>query len=70
MEAGGGCVYGYQIRREVNAGGEPIRGLRSINEAEAEVVHEIFRRYAAGASPRAIVAALNARGVPGPRGGR
>ncbi|WP_333897533.1 recombinase family protein [Brevundimonas aurantiaca] len=66
----GGCVYGYQIRREVNAGGESIRGLRSINEAEAEVVREIFRRYAAGASPRAIVADLNARGVPGPRGGR
>lgn len=55
----GGCVYGYQIRREVNAGGESIRGLRSINEAEAEVVREIFRRYAAGASPRAIVAALS-----------
>lgn len=30
---------------------------------------EIFREYAAGASPRAIAADLNARGVRSPRGG-
>ncbi|MFC5388098.1 recombinase family protein [Brevundimonas bullata] len=64
----GGRVYGYAIRREFDAAGEPIRGLRDIVPAEAEVVVEIFRKYAAGASPRAIAADLNARGVPSPRG--
>ena len=66
----GGRVYGYQIRRELNAAGEPIRDLRTIDQAEAEVVREIFRRYGAVASPRAIVGELNNRGVPGPRGGK
>ena len=65
----GGRVYGYRIRRELDSSGEPIRGLRDIDPAEAEVVREIFRRYAAGVSPRAIVSDLNARGVASPRGG-
>ena len=65
----GGRVYGYKIRREVDAIGEPIRGLRDIDPGEAEVVREIFRRYAAGQSPRAIVSDLNRRSIPGPRGG-
>ncbi|SJM55251.1 recombinase [Brevundimonas diminuta 3F5N] len=64
----GGRVYGYAIRREFDAAGEPIRGLRDIVPAEAEVVVEIFRKYAAGASPRAIAADMNARGIPSPRG--
>ncbi|WP_438853248.1 recombinase family protein [Brevundimonas nasdae] len=64
----GGRVYGYRIRRELDSSGEPIRGLRDIDPAEAEVVREIFRRYAAGVSPRAIVSDLNARGVPSPHG--
>lgn len=65
----GGRVYGYKIRREIDAIGDPIRGLRDIDPDEAEVVIEIFRRYAAGQSPRAIVSDLNRRGIPGPRGG-
>ncbi len=64
----GGRVYGYAIRREFNAAGEPIKGLRDIVSTEAEIVTEIFRRYAGGASPRAIAADLNARGIPSPRG--
>jgi len=64
-----GRVYGYAIRREIDAAGEPIRGLRDIVPTEAEIVVEIFRKYAAGASPRAIAADLNARGVGSPRGG-
>ena len=40
-----------------------------IVEAEAAVIREIMRRYAAGESTREIAADLNARGVPGPRGG-
>ena len=63
----GGRVYGYAIRREFNAAGEPIKGLRDIVSTEAEIVVEIFRSYAAGASPRAIAADLNARGLASPR---
>ena len=66
----GGRVYGYRIRREVNATGEAVRGLRDIDEAEADVVREIYRRYAAGSSPRAIVSELNTRGIRGPSGGK
>lgn len=65
----GGRVYGYRIRRELDAVGEPVRGLRDIDAVEADIVREIFRRYAAGASPRAIVSDLNDRGIAGPRGG-
>ena len=65
----GGHVYGYKIRRELDAIGEPIRGLRDIVPDEAKVVREIFRRYAAGQSPRTIVSDLNMRGIPSPRGG-
>jgi site-specific DNA recombinase len=57
----GGKAYGYDLdARET--------GLRLINEAEAEVVRRIFRKFAAGESPRAIAKALNAEGVPGPEG--
>lgn len=65
----GGRIYGYRTVRKLDAAGEPIRGLREIDEAEAEVVREVFRRYAAGEAPRAIAADLNDRGLPGPRGG-
>ncbi|MGE4085946.1 MAG: recombinase family protein [Vicinamibacterales bacterium] len=65
----GGLSYGYRRVVRLDGRGEPVRGLREIDAAEAEVVRRIFRDYAAGASPRAIAAALNAEGVPGPRGG-
>ena len=61
----GGRVYGYRIRRELDAVGEPVRGLRDIDAVEADIVREIFRRYAIGASPRAIVSDLNDRASPG-----
>jgi site-specific DNA recombinase len=65
----GGRVYGYQIKRELNAKGELVAGLREIDDVEAEVVREVFSDYVAGLSPRAIAARLNARGVTAPRGG-
>ena len=65
----GGKVYGYRIKRELRENGEYVAGLREVDHAEAEVVREIFDRYAAGLSPRAIAASLNARSLPGPRGG-
>ncbi len=60
-----GKSFGYDIVRSVDARGEPIRGERAINEAEASVVQRIFTMVAAGASPIAIAKQLNAERVPG-----
>ncbi len=68
-KSGGGLCYGYDVVRELDAKGEPIRGGRRINEPEAEVVRRVFRDYAAGKSPRAIAIELNAECIPGPHGG-
>jgi site-specific DNA recombinase len=51
------------------ADGEPIRGERMINGAEASVVRRIYRDYAAGISPKKIATALNAEGIACPSGG-
>ncbi len=69
--SGGGLCYGYRVVRGPAPGpdGEPERGLREVDPAQAAVVRRIFREYAAGASPRRIAHGLNAEGVPGPRGG-
>jgi site-specific DNA recombinase len=58
----GGRSYGYR-----SVPGKP--GRLEIVEVEASVVRRIFDSYAAGRSPRDIAAALNRKGVPGPRGG-
>ena len=65
-KAGGGLCYGYDVVKRLNGDGEPVRGERKINEAEAIVVRRIFREFAAGKSPRAIAGDLNGDGVPGP----
>jgi site-specific DNA recombinase len=67
-KAGGGLCYGYDVVHRVAANGEPIRGERRVNEAEAEVIRSIFRAFAAGESPRRIADRLNREGVPGPLG--
>lgn len=41
-------------------------GQMEVNQAEAEIVREIFQRYAAGDSFLTIASDLNARGVPSP----
>jgi hypothetical protein len=41
-----------------------------INEGQAEIIREIFRRYAAGDGLRTIVKDLNARRVPSPSVGK
>ena len=64
----GGLCYGYNIVRETDVRGEPIRGGRTIDEAEAAVVCRIFSLYSSGVSPRAIARILNGEGVPGPGG--
>ena len=56
----GGRLYGYDVVK-----GEE-RGVRKINEPEAEILRGIFRDYVASVPPKAIVQALNAQGVPSP----
>lgn len=65
----GGRTYGYDIVHQLDERGEPIRGLRRINEEEAEVVRQIFRDYADGKTLKRICADLNALGIPSPTGG-
>jgi DNA invertase Pin-like site-specific DNA recombinase len=67
-KAGGGLCYGYDVAKRSDAAGEPVRGERRINEADAKIVRRIFREFAAGKSPRAIALDLNREGVPGPFG--
>jgi site-specific DNA recombinase len=65
--SGGGICYGYDVARSGGAEAEE-RGKRSINEAEAKIVREIFEEFAVGRSPRAIAKSLNERRIPGPSG--
>lgn len=57
----GGVVYGYRNVRSAD-------GVRyEIHPDEAEVVRELYRRAAEGASARTLAALLNRRGVLSPR---
>ncbi len=67
-KSGGGLCFGYNVVKQLDARGDPIRGDREINEAEANVVRRIFREFAAGIGPRTIARTLNEEGVPGPAG--
>ncbi len=67
-KAGGGLCYGYDVVKQLDARGEPVRGERAINPAEAAVVRRIFRDFANGLSPQAITRALNAERMVGPGG--
>jgi site-specific DNA recombinase len=65
----GGSVYGYD-NVPVMDGARRVRVEYAINEREAAVVREVFRRYADGEGLRPIAADLNARRVPSPHAGR
>ena len=67
-KSGGGLCYGYDVVKHISAAGEPIRGDRTVNEAQAEIVRRVFREFAAGISPRAIARRLNDEGISGPDG--
>uniref|UniRef100_UPI0005525CD1 recombinase family protein n=1 Tax=Bradyrhizobium liaoningense TaxID=43992 RepID=UPI0005525CD1 len=67
-KSGGGLCFGYDVVKQFAANGEPIRGDRTINEAEAAVVRRIFADYLAGKSSRTIAFELNRENVPGPQG--
>jgi len=68
-KSGGGNSYGYDVVKKFDANGEPVRGDRTINPVQAEVVRRIFRDYAAGKSAKTIAFALNKEGIPAPSGG-
>ena len=65
----GGRVYGYD-NVEIMEGDRRARVEYRINPAQADVVREIFHRYAAGEGVKTIAKDLNARGVPTPRTGK
>lgn len=66
--SGGGLCDGYDVVNATNDAGELVRGERTVNEKEADIVRRVFRDFAAGVSPRAIAQRLNDEGVPGPSG--
>jgi site-specific DNA recombinase len=67
-KSGGGNAFGYDVVRQTDAAGDPIRGDRRINPTESAIVQRIFSLFAGGMSPIAIAKALNGEGVPGPGG--
>ena len=68
-KSGGGNSYGYDVVRKLAADGNPVRGDRTVNEAESAVIRRIFTDYAAGKSPKRIAMALNREGIKAPGGG-
>jgi site-specific DNA recombinase len=64
-KSGGGLCYGYDVVHSQNTKGETVRGERTINATEAEIVRRIFKEYLSGSSPRSIAFALNADNIPG-----
>ena len=67
-KSAGGRSFGYDVIREIDDAGEPVRGGRTINREEAQIVNRIYRDYINGKSPRAIAIALNKEQIPGPSG--
>lgn len=67
--APGNIVYGYRKVHELDAKGEPIRGLREIDPNQGEIVRRIIAEYLDGDSPLTIARRLNAEGVASPAGG-
>jgi DNA invertase Pin-like site-specific DNA recombinase len=61
--------YGYRRVARFDDRGEAVRGLREVDEDQAEVIRRIFREFAAGRSANAIARTLNQEGVPAPRSG-
>lgn len=64
----GGSAYGYHVVKQFVSNGEPIRGDRTINPVEAEVVRRIFPDYVTGKSPKRIATELSKEGIRAPGG--
>jgi len=56
------------VVKRFDAKGNPVRGERSINEAQAQIIRRIFEEYAAGLSPAERAKRLNKDRVPSPFG--
>ena len=65
----GGRCYGY-ANVPIMSGNIRVGVNYSIDPNQAEVIREIFRKYADGDGLRTIVHDLNARGIPSPRAGK
>lgn len=63
-----GKAYGYRIANRIDQNGQIERGLREVDQDQAEVVRRIFESYAKGMSCRAIAIALNEDGIASPSG--
>lgn len=63
-----GLGYGYEVVREFDAKGEPVRGERRIKPDEAAIVVRIFKEFASGRTAKLIAKSLNADGVRSPSG--
>ncbi|KAB2756311.1 recombinase family protein [Brucella anthropi] len=68
-KSGGGNAYGYDVVKKFDGNGEPVRGDRTINEFQADVIRRIFRDYAAGKSAKRIAFELNKDAISAPGGG-
>lgn len=68
--AASGISYGYDVVKEIGANGEPVRGKRSINQEQTEMISRILTEYSVGRSPRAIAHDLNHEGQAGRCGNR
>lgn len=64
-----GLAYGYRKANRLDERGELVRGLRAIDEDQAEIVRRIFAEYANHRSARQIAGGLNEDGIAGPTGG-
>ena len=67
-KSGGGKSYGYDVVKKFAEDGTAIRGDRTINIVEANIIKRIFEEYASSKSPRAIAVQLNKEGIPSPSG--
>ncbi len=63
----GGVVFGYQNIEVLGPDGRRSHVERRIDQTQAEIVREIFRRCVAGQGKVTIAKALNALGAPAPR---
>ncbi|MCF3947811.1 recombinase family protein [Acidiphilium iwatense] len=68
-KSGGGNAYGYDVVKKFAANGDPVRGDRTINEAESSIIRRIFEDYAGGKSPKRIATELNRDRIKAPSGG-
>lgn len=68
--SGGRLSFGNHVERGLRPDGSALTGQVEIAPVDSTIVLRIFAAYAGRQSPRSIAKMLNAKGVPGPRGGK